>query len=144
MSKHEKTGTVTKQTTGAVSTHETGTAIKQTTGAVSQHETGTVTKQATGARKGFAGAVSKHDTGTVTKQTTGAVSKHETVIPVGTLKSKEVKFQTSFPLTHLASLCPGRREVRPRISTPLQHLREYGYLRSEHSGGTVRTKIRKK
>ena len=35
---------------------------------------------------------------------------------------------------HLASLCPGRREVRPRISMPLQHLREYGiYLSTERT-----------
>ena len=117
---------------------------KQTNGVVSKHETGTVTKQTTGARGGFAGAVSKHETCIVTKQTTGAVSKHETVIPVGTLKFDRSKVQTSFPRIHLASLCPGRREVRPRVSTPLQHLREYGNLRSEHSGGTVRTEVRKK
>ena len=90
MSKHE-TGTVTRQTTGAVSKHETGTVTKQTTGAVSKHETGTVTKQTTGVRGGFAGAVSKHETGTVTKQTTDAVSEHETVIPVGTLKLERSK-----------------------------------------------------
>ena len=85
MSKHE-TGTVTKQTTGAVPKHETGTVTKQTTGAVSKHETSTMTKQTTGARWGGPGggsspgtaAVSKHETGTVTKQTTGAVSTHET------------------------------------------------------------------
>ena len=70
VAKHE-TGTVTKQTTGAVSTHETGPVTKQTTGAVFKHETGTVTKQTIG-------AVSRHETGTVTKQTTGAVSRHET------------------------------------------------------------------
>ena len=33
-----------------MSKHETGTVTKQTTGAVSKHETGTVTKQTTGAR----------------------------------------------------------------------------------------------
>ena len=42
----------------------------------------------------------------------------------------EIKFvfvlKITLPRIHLASLCPGRREVRPRISTPLQHLLEYG------------------
>ena len=45
-----------------------------------------------------------------------AVSKHQTVTFVFVLK-------TTLPRRNLASLCPGRREVRPRISTPLQHLR---------------------
>ena len=45
-----------------------------------------------------------------------AVSKHQTVTFVFVLK-------ITLPRRNLASLCPGRREVRPRISTPLQHLR---------------------
>ena len=47
---------------------------------------------------------------------TAAVSKHQTVTLVFILK-------ITLPRRNLASLCPGRREVRPRISTPLQHLR---------------------
>ena len=47
---------------------------------------------------------------------TAAVSKHQTVTFVFVLK-------ITLPRRNLASLCPGRRVVRPRISTPLQHLR---------------------
>ena len=166
VSKHE-TGTVTKQTTGAVSTHETGTVTKQTTGAVSTHETGTVVSkhETYTVTKETIGAVSTQETGTVTKQTTGAVSKHETVIPVGTLKfegsevSNFVSANTSRFFVpwkaggpspnqhasatppriwkHLASLCSGRREVRPRISTPQQHPAPGGVLKGGDPGGGV-------
>ena len=133
VAKHE-TGTVTKQTTGAVSTHETGPVTKQTTGAVFKHETGTVTKQTIG-------AVSRHETGTVTKQTTGAVSRHET----GTVTKQTtgaLQFMAAFalrggvatpPRIYLTPLCPGRREVRPRTSTPLT----YTITVSKHETGTV-------
>ena len=93
------------------------------TAAVFKHETCTVTKQTTCARGGESGgvpppgtaAVSKHETGTVIKQTTGAL-----------------QFMVAFalqggggvatpPRIYLASLCPGRREVCPRTSTPLTY-----------------------
>ena len=93
---------------------------------MSKHEAGTVTKQTIGARGGGSGgggsppgtaAVSKHETGTATNQTTGAL-----------------QFMVAFslragggggggvatpPRIYLTSLCPGKREVRPRTSTPL-------------------------
>ena len=78
MSKHE-TGTVTKQTTGAVSTHETGTVTNQTTGAASTHETRTVTT----------GAVSKHET--VLEGGLRRYERFKPVIPVGTLKFERSK-----------------------------------------------------
>ena len=88
MSKH-KTGTVTKQTTGAVSTHETGTV---TTGAVSKHETV------------LEGGLRRYE-------------RFKQVILVGTLKFERSKvilvLKITLPLVHVASLCPGSREVRP-------------------------------
>ena len=102
-----------------MSKHETGTVTKQTTGAVSKHVTGTVTKQTTDARGGFAGAVSKHVTGTVT-------IKFVFVLKITLQVEFVFVLQITLPRIHLASLCPGRREVCPRISTPLQHLHEYG------------------
>ena len=56
----------------------------------------------------------------------------------GTVRTESLYLYLNFtlPRRNLASLCPGRREARPRISTPLQHLHEYGI----YSGGTVRTK----
>ena len=70
--------------------------------------------------------VSKLETGTVTKQTTGAL-----------------QFMVAFslrggggvatpPRIYLTSLCPGRREVRPRTSTPLTYT-----IISSLQGGTV-------
>ena len=61
---------------------------------------------------------------------TAAVSKHQTISGTqheGACSRGGVNFvfvrKSTLPRTNLASLCPGRREVRPRISTPLQHLR---------------------
>ena len=70
---------------------------------VSPPGTATVSKHETGTPPGTA-AVSKHETGTVAKQTAGAL-----------------QFMVDFALRGgglpgicLTSLCPGRREVRPR------------------------------
>ena len=90
--------------------------------AVSKHETGTVAKQTTGARRGGPGvvfspgtaAVSKHETGTVTKQTTGALP----FIVAFALRGGGV---ATPPRIYLTSLYPGRREFRPRTSTPLTY-----------------------
>ena len=62
-----------------MSTHETGTVTKQTTGAVSAHETGTVTT----------GAVSKHET--VLEGGLRRYERFKPVILVGTLKFERSK-----------------------------------------------------
>ena len=90
----------------AVSKHKTGTVTKQTTGAVSTHETGTVTT----------GAVSKHET--VLDGGSRRYERFKQVILVGTLKFERrskviLVLRITLPLVHLASLCPGSREVRP-------------------------------
>ena len=92
------------------------------TAAVSKHETGTVTTQTSDARGGGAGAVSptgtaavsKHETVTVTKQTTGSLQFMVTFALRG-----EDGCYTYANMSH--SLCPGRREVRPRTSKPLTY-----------------------
>ena len=80
------------------------------TAAVSKHQTISGTQhEGACSRGGVRG-------GGVTPPGTAAVSKHQTVTFVFVLK-------ITLPRRNLASLCPGRREVRLRISTPLQHLR---------------------
>ena len=59
-------------------------------------------------------AVSKHETGTVTKQTTGALL----FMVAFALPREGLATYTQICLT---SLCPGRRELRPRTSTPLTY-----------------------
>ena len=117
------------------------------TAAVSKHETKSVTQHEEACSRGVSGGgfgggfppyarllcsstrptdVSKLETGTVTKQTTGAL-----------------QFMVAFslrggggvatpPRIYLTSLCPGRREVRPRTSTPLTYT-----IISSLQGGTV-------
>ena len=135
MSKHE-TGTpsgkaaVSKDETKSVTQHEgacsrgrvRGSGSSPGTAAVSKHETGTVTTQTTDARGGGArwvsptgtAAVSKHETGTVTKQTTGSLQ-----FMVAFALRGEKGCYTYANMSH--SLCPGRREVRPRTRKPLTY-----------------------
>ena len=79
------------------------------TAAVSKHQTISGTQHGGACSRGGPG-------GGLPPPGTAAVSKHQTVTFVCVLK-------ITLPRRNLASLCPGRRDVRPRISTPLQHLR---------------------
>ena len=105
--------------------------------AMSKHETGTVTKPTTSTREGVSeggsppgtAAVSKHETGTVTKQTTGALQ----FMVAFALRGGGGGGATP-PRIYLPSLCPGRREVRPRTSTPLTYT-----ITSKMSQGSVST-----
>ena len=58
-------------------------------------------------------AVSKHEIGTVTKQTTGATVHGRFCFAGGGGGG------ATPPGIYLTPLCPGRREVRPRVSTLL-------------------------
>ena len=144
---------------------------KQTTGAVSTHETGTVTT----------GAVSKHET--VLEGGLRRYERFKPVIPVGTLKFERSKVcirtenhtsvNTSrffvpwepggpspnqhdsatppriwnIAIKYISVLCAlgaGRSVPESARLCNTSANMEYCYLRSEHSGGTVRTEIQKK
>ena len=85
------------------------------TAAVSKHETKFVIKHQGAYSRGGSGggfptrtaAVSKHETGTVTKQTTCALQ----FMVVFALRGGG---GATPPGIYLTSLCPGRREIRPR------------------------------
>ena len=88
---------------------------------MSKHETGTTVNNRCsrgevrgGASPSGTAAVSKHETGTVIKQTTGGALQ---LMVAFALRGGGggVAARTRIYLT---PLCPGRREVRPRISTP--------------------------
>ena len=93
---------------------------------MSKHETKSVTQHEGACSSGGSGggspplhgtaAVSKHETGTgiVPKQTTGALQF------MVAFALRGGRFATHYDTRiYLTSLCPGRREVRPRTSTPL-------------------------